>query len=85
MKKVIALLLAVCMVLSMGAVVMAEGVSGEFTGTAQGLGGDVTVTLTIEDGKMTKSLSLISTCEHPVILNSLDFIKAIRETLDSLL
>ena len=25
------------------------------------------------------------TCEHPVILNSLDFIKAIRETLDSLL
>ena len=34
---------------------------------------------------MTKSLSLISTCEHPVILNSLDFIKAIRETLDSLL
>lgn len=40
---------------------------------------------TIEDGKMTKSLSLISTCEHPVILNSLDFIKAIRETLDSLL
>ena len=40
---------------------------------------------TIEDSKMTKSLSLISTCEHPVILNSLDFIKAIRETLDSLL
>ena len=40
---------------------------------------------TIEDGKMTKSLSLISTCEHPVILNSLDFIKAIRATLDSLL
>ncbi len=40
---------------------------------------------TVEDGKMTKSLSLISTCEHPVILNSLDFIKAIRETLESLL
>ena len=40
---------------------------------------------TVEDGKMTKSLSLISTCENPVILNSLDFIKAIRETLDSLL
>ena len=34
---------------------------------------------------MTKSLSLISTCENPVILNSLGFIKAIRETLDSLL
>jgi isocitrate dehydrogenase len=39
---------------------------------------------TIEDGKMTKSLSLISTCENPTILNSLDFIKAIRATLDSL-
>ena len=40
---------------------------------------------TVEDGKMTKSLSLISTCENPVILNSLDFIKAIRETLETLL
>ena len=40
---------------------------------------------TVEDGKMTKSLSLISTCENPVILNSLDFIKAIRETLDTIL
>lgn len=40
---------------------------------------------TVEDGKMTKSLSLISTCEHPVILNSLEFIKAIRETLDEIL
>ncbi|MBP5198655.1 MAG: NADP-dependent isocitrate dehydrogenase [Lachnospiraceae bacterium] len=40
---------------------------------------------TVEDGKMTKSLSLISTFENPVILNSLDFIKAIRETLDTLL
>lgn len=39
---------------------------------------------TVEDGKMTKSLSLISTCETPVILNSLDFIKAIRATLDTL-
>ena len=40
---------------------------------------------TVEDGKMTKSLSLISTCEKPVILNSLEFIKAIRETLEELL
>ena len=40
---------------------------------------------TVEDGKMTKSLSLISTCKNPVILNSLDFIKAIRETLEGLL
>ena len=40
---------------------------------------------TVEDGKMTTSLSLISTCENPVILNSLEFIQAIRETLDSLM
>ena len=39
---------------------------------------------TVEDGKMTKSLSLISTCENPVILNSLDFIKAIRETFEAM-
>ncbi len=39
---------------------------------------------TVEDGKMTKSLSLISTCEHPVILNSLEFIQAIRATFEAL-
>ena len=39
---------------------------------------------TVEDGKMTKSLSLISTCENPVILNSLDFIKAIRDTFENM-
>lgn len=39
---------------------------------------------TVEDGRMTKSLSLISTCESPVILNSLDFIKAIRKTYETI-
>lgn len=39
---------------------------------------------TVEDGKMTKSLSLISTCENPKILNSKDFILAIRETYDNM-
>lgn len=34
---------------------------------------------------MTRSLASISTCENPVVLNCLDFIKAIRETLDGLL
>ena len=52
MKKIISVLLCVCMVLSMGLVAMADGVSGDFTGTAQGLGGDVTVTLTLKDGKI---------------------------------
>jgi isocitrate dehydrogenase len=40
---------------------------------------------TIEDGKMTGSLANISTCESPVILNSLEFIQAIRTTLETLL
>ena len=39
---------------------------------------------TVEDGKMTKSLSMISTCKTPVILNSLEFIQAIRATFDAL-
>ena len=37
---------------------------------------------TIEEGKMTKDLALITTLEHPVVLNSGDFIKAIREQLE---
>ena len=52
MKKFISILLCVCMVLTMGLAVAADGVSGDFTGTAQGLGGDVTVTLTLKDGKI---------------------------------
>ena len=40
---------------------------------------------TIEDGKMTKDLALITTIENPVVLNSLDFIKAIRTTLEWML
>ena len=54
MKKLISILLCVCMVLTMGLAVAADGVSGDFTGTAQGLGGDVTVTLTLKDGKIIK-------------------------------
>ena len=38
---------------------------------------------TIEGGKMTKDLALITTLEHPVVLNSKDFICAIRENLES--
>ncbi len=33
------------------------GVSGDFTGTAKGFGGDVTVTLTLEDGKITDCIA----------------------------
>ena len=40
---------------------------------------------TIEDGKMTKDLALITTNPNPVVLNSEEFIKAIRSTLEGLL
>ena len=40
---------------------------------------------TIESGKMTKDLALITTLDNPTVLNSEGFIKAIREELESLL
>ncbi|MDE6208512.1 MAG: NADP-dependent isocitrate dehydrogenase [Lachnospiraceae bacterium] len=40
---------------------------------------------TIEDGKMTNDLAIITTMENPTVLNSEDFIKAIRTTLEGLL
>lgn len=40
---------------------------------------------TIESGKMTKDLALITSLEDVTVLNSQNFIKAIRETLEGLL
>ena len=40
---------------------------------------------TIEGGKMTKDLALITTIENPTVLNSRDFILAIRESLEKML
>lgn len=40
---------------------------------------------TIESGKMTKDLALITSIENPIVLSSEGFIKAIRETLEGLL
>ncbi|MFR4352229.1 MAG: NADP-dependent isocitrate dehydrogenase [Roseburia sp.] len=40
---------------------------------------------TIEDGKMTKDLALITTISNPIVLSSEDFIKAIRTTLEGIL
>ncbi len=40
---------------------------------------------TIEDGKMTKDLALITSLDNPTVLNSRDFILAIRETLEQML
>ncbi len=40
---------------------------------------------TIESGYMTKDLTLITTMEETVTLNSLDFIKAVRKTLENYL
>lgn len=39
---------------------------------------------TIEDGKMTKDLALITTNSNPAVLNSQDFIKAVRATLQEM-
>ena len=39
---------------------------------------------TIEDGKMTNDLALITSIENPTVLNSRDFIIEIRKTLESL-
>lgn len=39
----------------------------------------------IESGRMTKDLALITSIENPTVLNSRDFILAIREELDKLL
>ncbi len=39
---------------------------------------------TIESGKMTKDLALITSIENPTVLNSEGFIKAIRENLEQL-
>lgn len=40
---------------------------------------------TVEHGKMTKSLAEISDCENPIALNSIDFIRAIKDTLETLI
>ena len=40
---------------------------------------------TIESGKMTKDLALITTMKDVTVLNSENFIKAIRETLEGML
>ncbi|MBE5902706.1 MAG: NADP-dependent isocitrate dehydrogenase [Pseudobutyrivibrio sp.] len=39
---------------------------------------------TIEDGKMTKDLALITSIENPTVLNSRDFIIEIRKTLEAM-
>ncbi len=38
---------------------------------------------TVESGKMTKDLALITTLEHATPLNTQDFIRAVRETLEA--
>lgn len=40
---------------------------------------------TIEEGKMTKDLALITSIENPTVLNSQAFIRAIRSTLEGIL
>ncbi len=46
---------------------------------------ELATTLTIEDGKMTKDLAMITSLTETVTLSSHDFIKAVRKTLESLI
>ena len=46
---------------------------------------ELATTLTIEDGKMTKDLAMITSFTETVTLNSRDFITAVRKTLESLI
>jgi isocitrate dehydrogenase len=39
---------------------------------------------TIEDGSMTKDLALITELENPAVLNTVDFIRAVRKTFDTM-
>lgn len=52
-KSVLSALCAASMVMAAPVAVSAEGVSGTFSGIGQGIGGDVTVTLTLTDGVIT--------------------------------
>ena len=49
-RKLLSIILTLCLLLTMAAGAMAE----PFTGTAKGFGGDVTVTITLKDGVITK-------------------------------
>jgi isocitrate dehydrogenase len=40
---------------------------------------------TVENGKMTGDLAVITSLENAQVLNSMEFIKAIRETLEAML
>ena len=40
---------------------------------------------TIEDGKMTKDLALITSLKHPKVLSSREFILAVRDSLNRLM
>jgi len=64
MKKLVALLLTCCLVFGMMAVSSAEIV--EKTGSAQGFGGEVKVTVTLEDGKIINIFVDWSTESFPV-------------------
>lgn len=54
MRKILSLVLAICMLMTMAVLpALADGVSGTYTGEAEGYGGKVTVTITLTDGAIT--------------------------------
>ena len=65
-KRIISLLLALMLLLTLAPAAMAEAVSGAFEGTAKGFAGDVKVVLTLEEGKITGA-SVTGAEETPAI------------------
>lgn len=59
MRKILAILTAVMMLTASAALgeALPASVSGEFSGTAKGFGGDVTITLTLTDGEITAAVA----------------------------
>ncbi len=54
MKRFLSILIALAMMVSMTAVSFAEYADGTFTGSANGMGGELKVTVTVKDGKITE-------------------------------
>lgn len=52
MKKIVAMAMTLCLMLGLA---VAEN-ENTFTGTAKGFGGDVSVTITVEDGRITDAV-----------------------------
>ena len=81
MKRSVLILSLAAFVLSSNAQVLKSNL---LNGYKQGDKLEKATLKTIEDGKMTKDLALITELKDVTVLNSEGFIKAIRETMDAM-